>query len=177
MTPFVIAYVIILLCGFICFLVTNKIKTDRQKNYDAAEKIIREDLLVYSLKNPYILGRKMVPPTSRRIMLAIKTGTGKNKKKLVFDPAQTVTIGRSDKNKIMICDRRVSDFHGCIYLKNGKVTITNTSSSKYLTVNRSLLKKYNLAPGATLKLLDGDKIFINGNKLKLTIFVFDINNK
>lgn len=177
MIRFVIAYVITVASGFVCFLITNKSKSDRQKNNDAAEKIIREDLLTYSLKNPYIHGRNITPPSSRRIMLAVKAGTGKNSKKLVFDPAQTVTFGRSDKNKIMICDRRVSDFHGCIFLSDRKIFVKNTSSSKYLTVSRSLLKKYNVAPGAALRLADGDKIIVNGNKLKLKIFVFDINNK
>ena len=177
MTGFVIAYVIIVISGFICFFFTNKSKSDKQKNNDSAEKIVREDLLVYSLKNPYTLDRNVPPPSSRRLMLSVAAGSGKNRQKLVFDPAHTVSFGRNDKNQIMICDRTVSDFHGCIFLSNKKIWVRNTSSNQYLTVRRSLFKKYNLGPKATLQLFSGDQILVNGNKLKLKIFVFDINHK
>lgn len=177
MTGFVIAYVITVAVGFICFLVSSKMKSDEQKSNDAAEKIVREDLLMYSLKNPYLLDRNVPPPSSRRLMVTVSVGSGKNRQKLVFDPAKKIRFGRNDKNQIMICDRTVSDFHGCIFLDRNKIWLRNTSSGKYVTVCRSFFKKFNLGPGASIRLLSGDRILINDNKLKINIFVCDVNHK
>ncbi len=176
MLYFIVIYVALVVTGFICFLISNKRKNEERKYYEASEKIINEDLLKYSLRNPYIWGSNSKLPSSRRLMLGVKISNGKNKKSMVFDPEKIVYIGHSDYNHIVIYNMRVSERHCCIFSKDNRVWLSDLSMKKGVIIKRNG-KKSIISGGKTALLRDGDVVYIDNVKLKIKIFVFDINHK
>lgn len=176
MLYFIVIYVALVIVAFTCFLISNRRKKEERKYYEASEKIINEDLLKYSLRNPYTRSSRDVLPSSRRMMLGVKISNGKNKKSMVFDPEKIVYIGRSDYNHIVIYNMRVSERHCCIFSKDNRVWLSDLSMKKGVIIKRNG-KKGRIANGKTALLRDGDIVYIDNVKLKIKIFVFDINHK
>ena len=176
MLYFVVIYVACVLAGFIYFIISNKNKKEERKYYEASEKIISEDLLKYSLRNPYIRNNNSDLPSSSRVMLGIKISNGKVKKTMVFDPEKIVYIGRGDHNHIVIYNMYVSDSHCCIFLKDDRVWINDLSHKKGVLIKRDGQKR-RLFNGNSTVLYNGDIIYIDDVKMKIKIFLFDINHK
>lgn len=176
MPYFVAAYVLIAVVGFTVFAMRERSKDKRRKLNNAAEKIVREDLLLYSLKNPYSETGRCEIPSSRRAMIALRIKAGGKKQEFVFDPAKQVNIGRGDRNQIIIHDPAVSELHACIYIADRKVCVYNASNSRGVTVQRSSGRRV-LAPGQSAALKNGDVIRLGGYKLFVNLFIFDINYK
>lgn len=176
MIIFVIIYVILAIAGFIAGLIVYIKRSNQRKYNNAAEKIIRDDLLGYSLKNPYIMGSDELPPSSKRLMIGLAIKAAGKKHSYVFDPAKRVNIGRDDKNQIIIFDSSVSGHQASIYVSGGAVCLFNTGSKNVLSVKRGSSNRA-VRPGAGVRLRDGDKILIRNYKIKVKLFVFDINHK
>ncbi|MCH5197896.1 MAG: FHA domain-containing protein [Oscillospiraceae bacterium] len=176
MIIFVIIYVVIAIVGFIVGLIIYIKRNNRRKYNNAAEKIIRDDLLGYSLKNPYIMDNSVKPPLARRVMIGLTIKAAGKKHSYVFDPAKRINIGRDDKNQIIIYDASVSAYQACIYVSGGGVCVYNTGTKNPITLRRGASSR-NIRPKEGFRLRDGDILLIQNYKIKVKLFVFDINHK
>lgn len=174
---FVGIYIAAAVCGFVCFLLVNNAKSEAAKYRHAAEKIIREEMLDYSLKNPYTLPRGSAAPASERLMLGICLESGKRKQRLVFDTTAPVYIGRNRKNHIVLYDRDVSSQHGRIFQQDGKLWLQDLQSYSGITVRHGLFQKKQIPRGHSVRLTDGDRVLIRKNEFRIRIFQFDIKYK
>ena len=173
MLYFIAAYVLLVVSAFVIFMVRERDKSRRKKLNVAAEKIVREDLLVYSLKNPYADMNRVEIPSSKRVMIALNVKAGGKKQEFVFDPAKQVSIGRGDKNQIIIHDPAVSDVHALIYVSGRQVCLSNVSPRRKVSLKRGS-RQTGMRPGAVLVLKNGDIIIVGGYKLRVHLFMFDI---
>ncbi len=72
-----------------------KLKSEeREKMYRAAERIIQNELLDNSLKNPFLGGAVIDNSADCRLMVNIKVKLERDKQSFVFNPAKTIKIGR-----------------------------------------------------------------------------------
>ncbi len=150
-------------------------KSERDSYYAAAGNILREEFLVYSLKNTISDSSDVVQPNCQKMMLYIKLKNSGNKVQFVFDPEKKVMIGRDKFNSnIYINEMLVSQHHCCIYSENGNVLIKDLNSSNGTYVKRGLFKKFNLFNGEALQLRNGDSVIVGSNKFKITLFFYDM---
>ncbi len=168
---------ILLVAGITIFIViTNAKRTERNKYYAAADSIIKEEFLNYSLKNTIGTAEEFPQPNSKRIMLYLKSVHVKPKMQYVFDPETIIYIGRdNEKSNIFINEAFVSQFHCRIFSNFFNVYIQDTNSSNGTIVQRGLFKKYFLSDGAVMELKTGDKILIGSNIFKIVLFYYDCN--
>lgn len=174
--PICCVAVTILIC-FTSTLLLFQAKSQTRKYYNAAEKIVREDLLAYSLKNPYTMPRGLKAPASVRLMLGMEILTVKPRQQRVFDISQPVNLGRSDQNHIVLHDMHISSRQGRIFARQGRIWLENLSTQCGMLVRRGRFQKIPVVPRQTIQLLDGDRICVNQHKLRVKIFVFNLNQR
>ena len=174
MTAFTVIYVAAVITAFVIYMVKSSGNAKRKKYCYGAEKLIRDDMLEYSLKNPF-RGGNPNPPSSKRLMLAVKTKAAGQKQTMVFDPLKPVYVGRDKDNHIRLYNPGVSGRQAVIFYSDGKLWIKNTSSSHSFEVKKGLFNAVKTAPGKTVRLKNGNVIRLSGSRIKVIIFIFDIN--
>lgn len=174
MLYFSLIYVVLAIGAFVCFAVIYISKNETEKYYNAADKIIREDILAHAVRNPYI--NKQPAPASRRLMLGVKIKNGKKKNIQVFDPCKPVYIGSAETNQIRVMNNAVSSTHACIFNSENKLWINDRCPSVSIKIKRGS-RKVICRPGSSVRLRAGDIIIFNNYKLTFRIFVYDIYHK
>lgn len=170
-------YIAAAIGAFICFLLLHRARSDARKYRSAAERMIREEILDYSLKNPYTLPKGTSMPATKRLMLGICMKHGDSKQRLLFDPAKPIYIGRSRHNQIIIQGKEISAQHTCIFIHHGKVWIRDLHSYSGTVIFRGWTKRKTIPRGKTIRLLDGDRIQIQDYMFSVYIFGFDLNRR
>ena len=176
MLIFVAAYVAVVVIAFAVYLIRYRKKDEQRKLNQAAERIVREDMLRYSLRNPYADAGNRPIPASRRRMLCITIKTDGKKHRYVFDPEKQVSVGRSDKNQIIIYDAAVSERQALIYVSAGKVCVRNAGNTRRIRLKRGG-RQTAISAGGSAVLRDGDVLRIGAHELNIKLFRFDFNHK
>lgn len=162
---------------FLSFLLTHRAKSDTRKYYAAAERMIREEVLDYSLKNPYTLPKGATAPSVRRTMVGIGMKDTNGKQRLLFDPEKPIYIGRGRGNQIILQGKEISAQHACIFAYHGKIWIKDLQSYSGITVRRGWLQNKSIPRGKGTRLLDGDRVQIQNHELSIHIFGVDLNHR
>lgn len=136
------------------------------KYYQAAYKIIKEDLLDQAITN-----QQQRRCGGQKVMLCLEWKNGA-KEGYVFDPERGVRIGRQAKdNEICIREISVSSRHCRIFLMEGQPVILDLNSSNGTWIRRGLRKRP--VTGAC-PILTGDILIIGNVRMKVTLFYFDM---
>lgn len=171
----IILMVLISVAVIVFGVISHMKKTEREKYYVAAENILREDFLNYSLKNPLNNDGALQPPKGQKTMIYIKSKSGGKKVQFVFDPEKRIMIGRDKFNSnIYINEAFVSQQHCCIFSVGDDIYLQDLNSENGTKLNRGLLKRYTLFDGQCIRLRSNDSIIIGFNKFKITLFYFDM---
>lgn len=168
----VICFVAVALGSFSVFMLVSRAKAESRKLYRAAEKIVGEELLDWSIRNPYIMERGASAPSARRLMIALQAVSEKNKQQSVFDVQRPIYIGRGNQCQIILYDARISERHACIFCKKGKIWIRNLTGRSVIQLRQGLFSRRVVRPGKTYMLHDGDCIQMNQSVLKVRLFVY-----
>lgn len=142
--------------------------------YRAAENIINEDLLNYSIRNHAI--HKDREPSKAKLMVCLKPMHTKEKDSYVFDPEKGIYIGRrrsDEKNMVYLNDIQVSKEHCVIYSYGERIYMKDMNSSNGSIVKRRFTR-YSLAEGNVMELHDKDKLYIGSAVIKVFIFYYGI---
>lgn len=168
----VICFVAAALGSFAVFMLVSSAKAESRKLYRAAEKIVGEEMLDWSIRNPYTMERGASAPSARRLMIALQAVSEKNKQQSVFDAQRPITIGRGNRCQIILYDARISEQHACIFCEKGKVWIRNLTGRSVIQLRQGLFSRRIVRPGKTCMLHNGDRIEMNQNVLKVRLFVY-----
>ena len=161
-----IILMVVISAGVIIFAVISHFKKiEKEKYYMAAGNIIREDFLNYSLQNTFSKEKECEIPSTKKMMLYIKSKSAGKKSQFVFDPEKKVLIGR-DKffSNIYINEAPVSQKHCSIYSKNNMVFLQDMNSTNGTIVKRGLFSKIFLTNGHYIELKSKDKLIIGSIK-------------
>lgn len=163
---------LLILVILIAFVIKVQLrKKEINKYYVAAQRIIQEQCLNYSIKNP--MNSKIGQPQTQKIMLCLKAEKAKNKG-FVFDPEDKVYIGRTNNdNSICLQDVTVSGKHCCLYLYGNEVWLQDLNSANGTFVKRGLEKPYFLQ-GSQMQIASGDKICVGKTVFKAELFFCDL---
>lgn len=163
--------------GVIVFAVLSHFKkVEKEKYYMAAGNIIREDFLNYSLQNTVNNENTYKMPSTKKMMLYIKSKTAGKKAQFVFDPEKKILIGRDkfDSN-IYINEAFVSHQHCTICIKDNAIILQDMNSTNGTIIKRGLFNKFLIANGQYIELKSKDKVIIGSNKFTITLFYYDMN--
>ena len=175
MLYFVACYAAVLLVSFAGFVIIFQDKRKNRRRVKSAEKIINEDMLIYSLSNPMIpQNNKSLHSERMFVELTIKS-EGK-KQSTVYDAAKTVCIGASGNNKIISTGTNTANCNIVLYLKKNKVCIYNNSKSCNYIFKRGL-NKNKINPGRNIYIRDKDILFAGNIKIKIGLFPFSSINR
>ncbi len=172
MIVLIIVSVILLLAAVIGLIVFIQVKKDEENDcYDAAKAIIKEGQLNAVIKNSHMMkNHQDFSDIKPMVYLKIKKKKGA---KFVFDPKETVNIGRDKtKNQVCVNEALVSNLHCKIYSIDRYVYLQDLFSSNGVYVDRGL-KRYFIEDGAEIELFTGDKIQIGTTVICVKIFYFD----
>lgn len=170
----IISIIAILVIMAVTIVKMNSRKNERDKYYKAAGNIIREDYLNYCLVNT-VGNEKVAPPNGQKIMIYIKSGSGRTKNQFVFDPEKRVNIGRDpESNNIFINEAAVSMHHCSIVSEGAEVYIYDLNSTNGTVLKRGLFRNINLSGGAGTELRTGDRVCVGSNIFKITLFYYDM---
>lgn len=162
----VIVFIGIAAVGVSAYAMYANEKAERQKYYDAAYKIIKENCLNNAIRNQ---SEKIQQGQKQMLYLKWKDP---EKQGYVFDPEKPVRIGRSpEKNEICIREETVSSRHCVLYLYQGGLFLQDLNSSNGTWIKRGLSKRriQGIEP-----VFSGDKIIVGSLSVKVTIFMFDM---
>lgn len=140
-------------------------RRETEKYYQAAYKIIKEDLLDQAITNS-----RPRAYSGQKVMICLKWKG--SKEGYVFDPEKGVRIGRQvEGNELCIREIRVSSFHCRIFLMEGQPVVQDLNSSNGTWIKRGLSKKEvtEVSP-----IFTGDTLIIGSVKLKIILFCFDM---
>ncbi len=153
-----------------------KLKSEeREKMYRAAERIIQNELLDNSLKNPFLGGAVIDNSADCRLMVNIKVKLERDKQSFVFNPAKTIKIGRERVgNHIIVNEATVTAYHCMIFMSADGKPVLQDSSANGTYVKRGM-RSYHLMNGQTCVIENGDSIIVGSVKLKVKLFGFDIS--
>ncbi len=153
-----------------------KLKSEeKEKMYRAAERIIQNELLDNSLKNPFLSGAVVDNSADCRLMVNIKVKQERNKQSFVFNPAKTIKIGRERiGNHIIVNEAIVTAYHCMIFMSNDGKPVLQDSSANGTFVKRGM-RSYHLTNSQTCVIEDGDCITVGSVRLKVKLFSFDIS--
>lgn len=153
-----------------------KLKSEeKEKMYRAAERIIQNELLDNSLKNPFLSGAVVDNSADCRLMVNIKVKQERNKQSFVFNPAKTIKIGRERiGNHIIVNEATVTAYHCMIFMSDDGKPVLQDSSANGTFVKRGM-KSYHLTNSQTCVIEDGDSITVGSVRLKVKLFSFDIS--
>lgn len=165
-------YVLICFVGITVFILIvvfyKKRQLEKNKYYDAADRMVKEEYLEDILENntSESYSPVVVP------MLYINLYRPKPSQKYVFDPEKGVTIGRSkSENTIWLPKPTISMKHCSICVCEGRVYIQDEYSMNGTCVKKGR-KKYQLMDGNRIELESGDRFYIDDVAFKVTIFYF-----
>lgn len=157
----------------ICIMLKKK-RENTERMYRAASNIIRNEYIDYALHNPMIASGGREPPRGKRPMIYFKVKGVKPVREYVFDPGNTVGIGRSrENNSIVLTEAIVSLEHCRIFLSRGKVCLEDCGSANGTIVKRGF-HAYSVYAGQTLVLENGDSLVVGSVELLLKIFDYDM---
>lgn len=153
-----------------------KLKSEeKEKMYRAAERIIQNEFLDNSLKNPFLSGAAVDNSADCRLMVNIKVKQERNKQSFVFNPAKTIKIGRERiGNHIIVNEATVTAYHCMIFMSDDGKPVLQDSSSNGTFVKRGM-RSYHLTNSQTCVIEDGDCITVGFVRLKVKLFSFDIS--
>lgn len=141
-------------------------KAERQKYYDAAYKVIKEECLNNAIRN-----HNMKIQSGQKLMIYLKWKDSE-KQGYVFDPARPIRIGRNpEKSDICIREETVSSQHCILYMYQGEIFLKDLNSRNGTWLKQGLTK--HLVHEAQ-PVFSGDKIIVGGLVIKVTIFPFDM---
>lgn len=162
----IIAVIGIAIIGVIVYVAHANQKAEKQKYYDAAYKVIKEDCLNNAIRN-----RNEKIQSGQKLMLYLKWKDSE-KQGYVFDPERQIRIGRSpESNDICIREETVSSQHCVLYLYQGEVFLQDLNSRNGTWLKQGLTKQQ--VQGARA-VFSGDKIIVGDLAIKVTIFTFDM---
>lgn len=171
---FVVVSIILVMAVNVIVIFKMKRKNEFwKKTYGAAENIIKEDLLNYSIQNNYEY--QMIEPNGYRLMTCFHNVSDKDKSSYVFDPSKGIYIGRKkmkSSNAIYLNDINVSGEHCLIYSDGIKVYIQDCNSTNGTKIKRHL-RKYFLRDGQVMELQNKDRLYIGATCFRLLIFAYD----
>lgn len=168
----VVLFVVLALGSFIVFLLISGAQAENRKIYHAAETIVREELLAWSIRNPYTMKQGEQAPASKRLMIGLKAISERQKQQSVFDLKQPIYIGRGNNCQVILYDVRISEKHACIFYEKGKVWIRNLTNSSIIRLKRGSFSRRVVKPGKTQMVHDGEIIRLNRSALKVQLFVY-----
>lgn len=152
--------------GVIIYVLHANKKAERQKYYDAAYKVIKEECLNNAIRNQ---NEKI--QSGQKLMLYLKWKDNE-KQGYVFDPERQVRIGRiPEKNDICIREETVSSQHCVLYLYQGDVFLQDLNSRNGTWLKQGLTKQQ--VQGVE-PVFSGDKIIVGDLVIKVTIFTFNM---
>lgn len=167
----VIAAIICVAAGIWIAVRQNIQKQEAHRYYEAAKRIIQEDCLNYSIKNPANNCEKL--PRMQKLMIGLRVEKAKGKG-YVFDPEKGVFIGREKgPNEICLQEITVSGQHCWIYLQDNKIYLEDLHSSNGTFLKRrfqGLLPLY----GTAKEIQSRDKILVGSTCFRLTVFYCDM---
>lgn len=152
--------------GIVIFVLHTGKKAEKQKYYDAAYKVIKEDCLNNAIRN-----QNERIQNGQKIMLYLKWKDSE-KRGYVFDPLKPIRIGRSPENSdICIREETVSSQHCMLYLYQGEVYLKDLNSRNGTWLKQGLRKQ--LVQGVW-PVFSGDKIMVGNLAIQVIIFTFDM---
>ena len=141
-------------------------KTEHQKCYDAAYKVVKEECLYNAIRS-----HSEWQKNRRKQMLYLKWKDGE-KQGFVFDPEQPVRIGRDlQNNEICIREGEVSSRHCVLYLYQGNIFLKDLNSSNGTWIRQGLSRR---RVQGVRPVYSGDKIIVGNMTIQVTIFIFDM---
>lgn len=141
-------------------------KAEKQKYYDAAYKVIKEECLNNAIRN-----RNEKIQSGQKLMLYLKWKDSE-KQGYVFDPERTIRIGRvPEKNDICIREDTVSSQHCVLYLYQGGIFLKDLNSRNGTWIKQGIRKRQ---MQGTEPVFSGDSIIVGNLAIKVTIFTFDM---
>lgn len=141
-------------------------KAERQKYYDAAYKVIKEDCLNNAIRNQ---NRKI--QNGQKLMLYLKWKDSE-KQGYVFDPEKPIWIGREPgSNDICIREEIVSSQHCMLFLYQGEVFLRDMNSRNGTWIRRGLRRRQ---VQEAEPVFSGDKIIVGSLAIRVIIFTFDM---
>ena len=162
----VIAAISLAAVGVAVYVVHSGKKAEKQKYYDAAYKVLKEECLDLAIRNQNERMR-----AEQKLMLYLKWKDSE-KQGYVFDPEKPVRIGRSpEQNDICIREGTVSSQHCVLFLYQGGLYLQDLNSR-----NGTLLKQgfsRHLVNG-TEQVFSGDRIIVGSMTFQVTLFLFDM---
>ena len=162
----IIVVIGIAVIGVVIYVLHANAKAERQKYYDAAYKVIKEECLNNAIRNQNEKIRN-----GQKLMLYLKWKDSE-KQGYVFDPEKPVRIGRSPENsEICIREETVSSQHCILYLYQGGLYLQDMNSRNGTWLKLGLKKR--LVQGV-VPVFSGDKIIVGSLAIKVTIFTFDM---
>lgn len=172
-----IVLIIIIAIAIIIFATVSHIKKiESLKYYAAAQSMLREDFLNYSLQNHMLSEGNLPIPNGRKTMVFIKAKGVREKFQFVFDPEKTILIGRDKENSnIYLNDIAVSQTHCRIFSENDVIYLQDMNSINGTVIKRNFLKRYNVHSGCTIMLKNNDRVIAGSCEFKIVLFYFDMS--
>ncbi len=162
----IIVVICIAVTGVTAYALAANRKAEKQKYYDAAYKVIKENCLNNAIRNQ---NEKM--QNGQKIMLYLKWKDNE-KQGYVFDPARTVRIGRSPEgNDICIREETVSSRHCVLFLYQGQLFLQDFHSRNGTWLKSGFTRR--LVQG-TEPVFSGDKVIVGDLSIRVTIFTFNM---
>lgn len=157
--------VIAAVCGAAVFVTRAARQAERQKYYDAAYKILKEECLDNAIRN-----RNGSMQNTRKIMLYLKW-KDTEKHGYVFDPEKAVWIGRDPQtSNICIREGTVSSRHCVLYLYQGTVYLEDLQSGNGTWIRQGFRTRRVQEP---CPVFSGDRIMAGSLVIRVTLFEFD----
>ena len=164
-----IIIIVVLSCtaaGIILAVKNNRKKNDLRELNNAARKLSKEQNLNAVLSE----GTSKKMKKRMRMVVALSWKNGR-KKSYVFDPEDTIRIGRQpDINNVVLADDEVSLRH-CILYKRGDLLVLEDLHSTNGTICTHGLQKKEVH--GAVYVYDGDRIRIGSTNLLIRIFWID----
>jgi pSer/pThr/pTyr-binding forkhead associated (FHA) protein len=164
-----IIIIVVLSCtaaGIILAVKNNRKKNDLRDLNNAARKLIKEQNLNAVLSE----GPSKKMDERMRMVIALSWKNGR-KRSYVFDPVDSVRIGRQpDINNLVLPDDEVSLRHCVLYRRGNSLVLEDLHSTNGTVCTHGLQKKE--VHGAVY-VYDGDRIRVGGTQLLLRIFWID----
>lgn len=162
----VIVVICIAAAGVAAYVIHTVKKTEYQKCYDAAYKVVKEDCLNNAIRSS---GEKQ--KSRQKQMLYLKWQDGE-KQGFVFDPERPVRIGRDPQNNdICIREGEVSSRHCVLYLYQGNIFLKDLNSSNGTWIRQGLSRR---RVQGVCPVYSGDRIIIGDITIQAAIFIFDM---
>lgn len=162
---------LLLLTGVVVFLLDSRRKQEERKYYQAAYKILKEEYLDQAIKKNGTGTACEIGEV--REMLCLSVQRQKKGDAYVFDPVIPVTIGReAEENSLCLRDGAISGRHCRIRLIRDELWLTDERSSNGTYVRRKK-KDYWIGDGNSIRLQEGDVLFMGEMRLRVHIFYFD----